>query len=374
MKYKIALFQGDGVGPELIAEGMKVIEKASELDKFGIEWIDYPHGAEHYNETKELPGEKLLKDIKASCNAIYCGTFDKINGDSKANIPNLIKDYFEQSISLRPIRLLPSVDSPLVGKTSEDIDFVIIRENSEDFYVGAAGRAKSGKNKNQLSINNSTLKIRLGMDIESKGSEIAYQLGVISKKGCERIIKYAFEYAKGNDIKKITSVDKANLLEFYNFWRECLEKVAKDYHDIQYECNLANSAIMGLIRQPEKYKMIVAPNLIGDILSELGTMLQGGIAFGARGNINPEGLSMFEPIHGSASKLKGQGIISPIATIWAGALMLENIGQRKSGELIMKAIAAVLKEGKTRTQELDGSNTTSEMGDAIADKFVEMHE
>ena len=358
MNYKIAVFPGDGVGPELINEGIKVIEKISELDKFNIEWVKY-----------ELLSEKLLKDIKNSCNAIYCGTFD--------NSKNYIKDYFEQFVSIRPIKLLPSVESPLADKTHNDINFVVIRENTEDFYIGASGRVKNGKNgksKNQIDIDKGDCKVRFGVNVEAKGNEIAYQIGVLSKKGCERIIKYAFEYAKRKNKKKIVAVDKANMLDSYNFWRENVDKIAKNYPDLNYEFSLIDTAVMNFIRQPEKYEVIVAPNMFGDILGDLGTILQGGLSFAAQGSINPEGISMFEPIHGSAPKLKEQGVVNPIAVIWAGALMLDCIGQQRSSDLIIKAIESVLKDGKTRTQDLNGSNTTSDMGDAIVDKLIELHE
>ena len=364
MKYKIAVFPGDGVGPELISEGIKVIEKAAELDKFELEFIKYPYGAEHYQETKEILTEKTLRDIKSSCNAIYCGTFNS----------QMIRNYFEQHISLRPIKLLPSVECPISEKTNNKIDFVIIKENSEDFCVGLSGRAKNGKNKIQLNASKSQFKIKFGLDIEAKGSEIAYQIGILSKKGCERVIRYAFEYAKRKNRKKIVGVDKSNIIDYYNFWRESFDRIGKEYPDLQYEFNLIDATLMNFIRQPEKYDVVVAPNMFGDILGDLGTMLQGGLSFGARGNINTEGISMFEPVHGSAPKLKDKGIVNPIATIWAGSLMLDAIGQQKSSDLIMKAIEAVLKEAKTRTQDLGGNNSTSEMGSAIADKFVELHE
>lgn len=370
MKYKIAVFPGDGVGPELINEGIKVIEKAAELDKFEVEWIKYPYGVEHYNETKELLNEKTLKEIKNNCNAIYCGTFDNIKEIN--SVTSSIRNYFDQYVSLRPIKLLPNIEGTLAGKSHNEINFVVIRENTEDFYIGAHGRTKNGKNRHQLDIDNSAFKAKLGLSIETKGSEIAYQIGVLSKKGCERIIKYAFEYAK-KDNKKVTAVDKASVLEHYALWREAVEKVAKQYSGIEYEFNLIDTAVMNLIRQPEKYQVIVAPNMFGDILSDLGTALQ-GLSFAARGNINPEGISMFEPVHGSAQKLKGQGIVNPIATILAGTLMLENIGQQKSADLIMKAIEAVLIEGRTKTVDLGGNNNTSEMADAIIDKFVEIHD
>lgn len=374
MKYKFAVFPGDGVGPELIKEGIKLIEKAAELDKFNVEWIEYPHGTEHYLETKESLTERTLKDIKNSCNAIYCGTFDNsVTGINNA-ISTLIRNYFDQFVSLRPIELLPGVESPLAFKSHNEINFVVIRENTEDFYVGAGGKTKNGKNKHQLDINKNTCKVRFGLNIETKGSEIAYQIGILSKKGCERVIKYAFEYAKTKNKKKIIAIDKANTIGLYNFWRENFERIAKEYSGIEYEFNLIDTAVMNFIRQPERYEVIVAPNMFGDILSDLGAMIQGGLSFAAQGNINPEGISMFEPVHGSAAKLKGQGIVNPIATIWAGALMLDNIGQQKSCDLIIKSIEGILKDGRTKTQDLDGNNTTSEMGDAILDKFIELHD
>ncbi|MBS3104743.1 isocitrate/isopropylmalate dehydrogenase family protein [Candidatus Woesearchaeota archaeon] len=369
MKYKIAVFPGDGVGPELISEGIKVIEKAAELDKFEVEWSSYPHGAEHYLEAKEELNEKILKEIKNSCNAIYCGTFDTIDGQK---ISNLIRKYFDQSISLRPVKLLPSVESPLA--TQNEIDFVIIRENSEDFYIKASGRVKNGKNKHQLEIENGALKAKFGLNIETKGNEIAYQMGVLSRKGCEKVAKYAFEYAKRKNKSNLISVDKANIMDYYGLWRESFEKIGKEQDGIEYGFELIDAAVINLIRQPEKYQVIAAPNMFGDILSDLGTAIQGGLLFAASGNINPEGISMFEPVHGSAAKLKGQGIINPIATIWAGALMLDAIGQQKSHDLIIKAIESVLKDGRTRTQDLDGNNTTSEMGDSIVDKLINIHE
>ncbi len=377
MRYKIAFFAGDGVGPELINEGIKLIDKAAELDKFEIEWIKYPHCSEHYLETKELLSEDILKEIKNNCNAIYCGTFDNFILEPQIKvqgIPTMIRNYFDQFASIRPIKLLPSVESSIAGKTYKDIDFVIIREFTEDFYVGASGKARKGKNKQLLEINKNSSKIKLAINIEARGNEVAYQIGVLSRKACDRIIKYAFDYSKINNNKKITFIDKADKLDYYNFWRESVDKIAKEYPGLEYEFSLIDTTVMQFIRQPERFKVIVAPNMFGDVLQDLGTIIQGGLAFGARGNINPEGISMFEPIHACAYKLKGHGIVNPIATLWAGALLLENIGQKKASDLTMKAIEAVLKDGRMRTQDLDGHNTTSEMADAIIDKFVELHD
>ena len=327
MKYKIAVFPGDGVGPELINEGIKLIEKAAELDKFNVEFVKYPYGAEHYLETKELLSEKALSEIKNSCNAIYCGTFDnsKLNSSMPdKSISGFIRNYFEQFCSLRPIKLFPNVECPIAGKTSSEIDFVIIRENTEDFYIGASGRAKNGKNKHKIEVNRGLCKVKFGLDIEAKGNEIAYQIGILSRKGCERVIKYAFDYAKAKSKKNIAVIDKANMLDSYTLWRDSADNAAKDYPEISCEFNIIGAAVMNFIRQPEKYEVIVAPNMFGGILSDLGAMLQGG--------------------------------------------------QQKSSSLIIKAIESVLKEGKTLTQDVGGNNTTLEMGDAIADKFVEIHD
>lgn len=367
MGYKIAVFPGDGVGPELVNEGMNVIEKAAELDKFELEFIRYPYGTEHYLETKEELTEKTLREIKNSCSAVYCGTFDIANGQK---IPNVIKNYFGQFVSLRPIRLFPTVESPLAGK--KDMDFVIIKENFEEFHIGASGKAKNGKSRHQVDIGGE-FKAKFALNVDAKG-EIAYQIGVLSRKTCESVAKFAFEYAKSKNKKKIAAIDKANMLEFHSIWRESFQSVSKGYQDIDIEFEVIDSAAMNFIRQPEKYQIIAVPNMTGDILSSLGTALQGNLAFACRANINPEGISMFEPAHGSAAKFKGQGIINPIAAIWAGSLMLDSLGLHKSSGLILKAIEKVLSENKTRTHDLGGNNSTSEMGDAIVDKLIEIHD
>lgn len=376
MKYKIAVFPGDGVGPELISEGMRVLEKSAELGKFDIEWAKYPYGAEHYLETKEALSEGKLKEIKSSCSAIYCGTFNNSQnaGFIGKGISGSIKTYFDQCISLRPVKLLPGIESPLSGKSCNEIDFAVIRETTEDFYAGRGEIARNGKNKHSIDIRKGAFRIKFGLDIEAKGSETAYQISILSRKGCERAIRYAFEYAKRKNKKKVVSVDKANITNYYNLWRETANKIAKEYPEVECELSLIDAAVMDIVRQPENFEVIIAPNLFGDILSDLGTVIQGGLAFAAQGNISPDGISMFEPIHGSAPKLKGLGIVNPVATIWAGALMLDTIGQQKSADLIIKAMGSVLKEGRTRTQDLGGSNTTSEMGDAIVDRFIELHD
>ncbi|MBI2659867.1 isocitrate/isopropylmalate dehydrogenase family protein [Candidatus Woesearchaeota archaeon] len=360
MKYKIAVFPGDGVGPELVSEGVKVIEKAAELDKFEVEFVRYPYGAEHYAETLELLDEKTLKEIKSSCNAVYCGTFENVNGQ---RVPSIIRNYFGHFASLMPVRLL---------QNAGNADFLLVRETTEEFFAKSCGKARNGKNREQIEVSSNAFKAKFGMSIDIKGSEIAYQIGMLSRKGCERIARYAFELAKRKNKKKVTAIDKSNMLEFHGLWKESFEKISKEYQEISLELELADSAAMNFIRQPEKYEIVAATNLLGDILGDLATAVQ-GLSFACRASIGQE-ISMFEPAHGSAPKLKGKGIVNPIATIWAASLMLDSVGEQKSSLLIEKSIERVLKEEKTRTQDLNGNNTTSEMADAIIDKFIEIHD
>ena len=373
MKYKIAVFEGDGVGPSLVNEGIKLIEKSAELDKFEVEFQKFSHNAEHYLETKELLDEKSLKEIKAGCNAVYCGTFGDPRvetGILEKGIPGAIRAFFDQFVCLRHIRLLPGVESHIAGKTHNEINFTVLRENSEDFSVGLSYKP-NGKPKSTLDAAKGNYKVRLSAE---KNNELAYQVGVLSKKGCERFARFAFEYAKKKNKNKVTFVDKANVLDYYHYLREIASKIGNGYKDIEHNFEVIDSTMMHLIRQPERYQIIAAPGMIGDILSDLGTVLQGGIGFGARANINPDGISMFEPIHGSAVKLKDQNIVNPIATILAASMMLDTIGQEKSASLILKSIEYVLKEGRTRTADLDGNNSTQEMGESIKDKMVELHD
>ncbi len=367
--YTIALMPGDGIGPEIIAEGVKVIDKAGELFGFRINWKKYGNGADKYLATGELITEETLQDIKKNCKAIYLGAF----GDPRVK-PGILEKgillktrfYFDQYINLRPVKLLEGVECPLKGKGPKDVDFVVVRENTEDFYVGIGNRAKIGKSKQELEVLRSLYKVKFGLDIDTQGSEIAYQIGVLSRKGSERVIRYAFELAKKNKADKVYAVDKANVLsDVYGFWREVVEDVAKEYPGIKPEFAFVDAITMWFVKNPEWFKVVVAPNMFGDIITDLGAMIQGGLGLAPGGNINPNGISMFEPIHGSAPKYKGLNVANPLATIWAGALMLEEIGEHKASAAIVDAIAAVVKEGKVRTKDLGGSNTTKEMGGEV---------
>ncbi|RLI90119.1 MAG: 3-isopropylmalate dehydrogenase [Candidatus Altiarchaeales archaeon] len=371
-KYRIALIPGDGIGPEVIAEGKKVIDIVSEIEDFQVDWVEYPFSADHYLETGELLTEDSLKEME-KMDAIYLGALGDPRvkpGILEKGILLALRFYFDQFVNLRPVRLLKGVECPLKDKKPEDIDFSVVRENTEDFYVGVGGHAGKGKSKDVLEIERNLYNVRFNLDIEVDRDEIAYQLGVLSKKGTERVIRYAFELAKKKNKNRVTSVDKANVLtDIYGFWREIFNEVAGEYPEIETEFNFVDAITMWFIRKPEWYQIIVTPNMFGDIITDLGAMIQGGLGLAPGGNINPSGVSMFEPIHGSAPKYKGKNTANPIATIWAGAMMLEELGEKRAADLVIEAIEGVLREGKVRTRDLGGTSKTSEVGDEIVGKL-----
>jgi 3-isopropylmalate dehydrogenase len=275
-------------------------------------------------------------------------------------------------VNLRPVKLYPNVPCPLAGKGPEHIDFYVVRENTEDFYVALGSRVK-GKSKLEHEVLRSIYHVKLGLDLEVEHDEIAYQIGIISRKGTHRVIKYAFELARRKGKKRVTSVDKANVLSHaYFLWREVFREVAKEYPEIETEFAFVDAIAMWLVKNPEWYQVVVTPNMFGDIITDLGAMLQGGLGLAPGGNINPEGISMFEPIHGSAPRHAGKNVANPIATILAGQMMLECLGERGAADLVEKAVEEVLREGEVRTYDLGGKSTTSEVGDAVAKKLKEL--
>lgn len=366
--YKVPVIPGDGIGPEIIAEGRKVLDAAGERFGFDIEWIEYPLGADHYLATGELVSEDTLAELD-KYPAIYLGSIgdERIKpGILEKGILLAMRFYFDQYINLRPVKLLEGVWCPLKDKGPQDVDFVVVRENTEDFYIGLGGRSKSGKSHELLEVKRALYNVKFGMDIESDSEEIAYQVGMISKEGSKRVIEYAFELAQHRE-KHVSSVDKANVLsDIYGFWREVFTEVAAKYPDTTTDFNFVDAVTMWFIKNPEWFDVVVTPNMFGDIITDLGAMVQGGLGLAPGGNINPDGTSMFEPIHGSAPKYKGQNKVDPIATIWAGAMLLEHLGEREAGAAVVHAIEQNLLEGKVRTYDLGGTARTSDVGDDIA--------
>lgn len=373
--YKIAVIPGDGIGPEVIREGVKVLQTLQDcMPEVKLEFVYFPYGADHYLKTGETISEEGLKEL-SKFDAIYLGALGDPRvppGILEQGILLKIRFYFEQFVNLRPVKLYPGVPCPLVGKKPEDVNFYIVRENTEDFYVGIGGRIRE-KRRTEHEIKRSIYSIKFGLDLEVDGDEIAYQIGVISRKGAERVIRYAFELARRKGKKRVTNVDKANVLtHVYSLWREVFEKIAKEYPDIETEHAFVDAISMWFVKNPEWYQVVVTPNMFGDIITDLGAIIQGGMGLAPGGNINPEGISMFEPIHGSAPKYAGKNVANPIATILAGHLMLEQLGETKAAEVLEKAVAEVLREGKVRTRDLGGSSSTSEVGNAIANKIREI--
>jgi 3-isopropylmalate dehydrogenase len=367
-QYKIPIIPGDGIGPEIIREGRKALEAAGERFGFDIDWIEYPHGADHYLETGELISEDTLKEL-SKYRAIYFGSIgdDRIKpGILEKGILLTTRFYLDQYVNLRPVKLLEGVWTPLKDKTPKDIDFVVVRENTEDFYIGIGGRAKKGRSKKTLEVVRNLYNVKFGLDIDSDSDEIGYQLGLISKEGTQRVIRYAFELAK-NRKKHLSSVDKANVLsDIYGFWREEFTSIGSEYPDVKTDFNFVDAITMWFVKNPEWFDTVVAPNMFGDIITDLGAMIQGGLGLAPGGNINPEGTSMFEPIHGSAPKYKGKNKVNPIATIWAGALLLDQIGEKEASSAIVRAIEQNIVTGKVKTYDMGGSNTTSDVGEDIA--------
>ncbi len=371
----VAVIPGDGIGPEVIEEGVKVVDAALSAGEARIDWEYFDYSADYYLKEGKLLDDYDLKKLEGY-DAIYLGAV----GDPR--IPTGILEegfllklrfYLDQYINLRPVKLYEGVEGVLKNKNSRDIDMVFIRENSEDFYSGLGALIQGGRE-----VDTNLLfrrrRYKVDFDVKSRFSidkgmpeSYGYQIGVITEMGSERIQRYAFEYAKRIGFGKVASVDKANVMpEMYGLWRKAFDYVSREYPDVSSEKIHADAAAMWLVKNPENFKVLVLPNLFGDVLSDLGASLQGGLGFAPGGNINPEGVSMFEPIHGSAPKYKGKKLVNPVAAILAGKMMLETLGLQDSANRIEEAVSRVLKEGKVRTRDMNGKNSTNEMGDEIA--------
>ncbi|MDG6257314.1 MAG: 3-isopropylmalate dehydrogenase [Methanomicrobiaceae archaeon] len=364
--HRVAVIGGDGIGPEIIAAGTRVLDAAGERFGFDIEWQAFDIGAERYLKTGGLLTEDDLAEL-AGYPAIYFGAI----GDNRVKPGVLEKGIllamrfaFDQYINLRPIRLLRGVQTPLARKGPEDIDFVVVRENTEDFYVGIGSRLKGSEHR-ELEVIRALYSVRFGLDVESDADEIAYQIGVVSREGSERAIRYAFDHAERRR-KKVTSVDKANVLtDVYGLWRDVFAGVAADYPDVEHEFNFVDAVTMWFVKNPEWFDVVVTPNMFGDIITDLGAMIQGGLGLAPGGNINPNGTSMFEPIHGSAPKYRGLGVANPVATIWAGSLLLDHLGEQEAAAAVISAIETSIADGVV-TRDMGGSAGTMAVADHIA--------
>jgi 3-isopropylmalate dehydrogenase len=365
--YRIASIGGDGIGPEIVAEGKKVLDAAGERFGFDIEWTDFDIGADRYLSSGKLLTEDDLEGL-SEFKAIYFGAIgdERVRpGILEKGILLSLRFYFDQYVNLRPIKLLDGVETPLAGKTPADINFVVVRENTEDFYVGIGSRFKKHQ-KIDLTVARELYYAKFGLDIESDAEEIAYQIGVVTREGTRRVQEYAFDLARSRK-KKLTSVDKANVLsDVYGLWRDVFLETAGAYPDVTTEFNFVDAITMWFVKNPEWFDVVVTPNMFGDIITDLGAMIQGGLGLAPGANINPKGTSMFEPIHGSAPKYKGLDVANPIATIWAGSLLLDHLGEHEAAASILVAIEKCIRDGVV-TKDMGGFAGTAKTGSYIAE-------
>jgi len=367
--HDVAAIGGDGIGPEVIAEGKKVLDAAGEHFGFDIRWRDLDIGAERFLRTGELLTESDLTTL-GKCRAIYFGAIgdERVKpGILEKGILLSLRFHFDQYVNLRPVKLLPGVWTPLAGKGPADIDFVVVRENTEDFYVGIGSRFR-GKEKRALEVIRSLYQVKFGVDAVSDAEEVAYQIGVITREGARRVIRFAFDMARrrGRATPKVTSVDKANVLaDIYGLWREVFSEVAATYPGISSEFSFVDAITMWFVKNPESFDVVVSPNMFGDIITDLGAMIQGGLGLAPGGNINPGGTSMFEPIHGSAPRYRGLGVANPVAAIWAGSMLLDHLGEQEAAAAVLDGIGRAITAG-VKTRDMGGQSRTADVGDFIA--------
>lgn len=346
--HQIAFIPGDGTGPEVTREGLKVLSAVAVKKKIQYELRQIDLGGERYKRSGELLPDSILRELQ-KCHAIYLGAIghpDVKPGILEKGILLALRFALDQYINLRPVKLFPGVDTPLKDKGPEHIDFVVVRENTEGLYCGAGGFLKKGT-----------------------PDEIAIQESINTRKGVERCVRYAFEFCrKRNKQRKLTLCGKTNVLTYaHDLWQRTFDQVAREYPDIQTDYAHIDAICMWMVKNPEWFDVIVTDNMFGDIITDLAAMIQGGVGVAAGGNINPQGVSMFEPMGGSAPKYTGQNIINPIASVAAVQMMLSFLGEDEAASLVEKAIIKVVSQDLKSMAAGQMGYTTSEVGDLLAD-------
>lgn len=366
---RIGVIPGDGIGPEVIMEARKVLDAVSEKRHLSLEFEEFPLGAGHYLKTGETISDETVQRLSRK-DALLLGAMGDPRvkpGILEKGILLRLRFHFDQYVNLRPIKLLEGVPSPLKDRKRR-IDIQFVRENTEDFYVGIGARVHKGLSKTSLSLIRRAYEAKFDVGIDLKDEEeLAFQIGVITRYGAKRIMEYAFQLAKDNGMDLVTSVDKANVLtEIYGLWREAAEEASRKF-GVDKEFQYVDAVALHMVRTPERFKVIVAPNLFGDILTDLGAALQGGLGFAPSGNINPSGVSMFEPVHGSAPDIAGTQMANPVGAILASGMMLDTLGHKEAAKDVEAAVQRVLKTGKFKTPDIGGKTSTSRFGDAVTD-------
>ncbi len=348
--WRIAVIPGDGIGGEVVHEGRRVLDALAEDSggAFSFEWEYFPWGSEYYQKHERMIADDAL-EVLESFDAIYFGAVGWPGVPDHVSLWGLrlaICQGFDQYANVRPVKLLPGVESPLRHAEAGRLDWVVVRENSEGEYAGLGGRNLGGR---------------------GPGKEVAVQSSLFTEEGCERIMRFAFELARTRERKKVSSVTKSNAQQYGPvLWDEVFERVADDYPDVETERVLVDAMAARFVLHPETLEVVVASNLFADILSDLGSALAGSLGIAASANLNPEGRhpSMFEPVHGSAPDIVGKGIANPIGAIASAAMMLDHLGLKAEAERVERAIEATTGAGFL-TRDVGGTSTTREVGDAV---------
>ena len=349
-KYRIAVVGGDGIGPEVIQEALKVLGATAEKLGFEYETRDYPFGSEHYLDTGELMPDGIYDELR-TFDAILLGAI----GDPRVEVGLVeraviagVRFQLDLFVNLRPIKLFSDRVCPLKDKKAEDVDFVVVRENTEDAYAGICGHLK-----------------------KDTPDEVALQEMIYTRKGVERIIRYAYELCRKRDRqKKLTLVDKANAIRAQDIWTRTFAQVGEEYPDIEQDHAYVDAACMWMIKSPEFFDTLVTTNLFGDIITDLGAMIQGGMGIAASGNIHPGQVSMFEPIHGSAPKYKGKGTACPLACIAAVQMMLDFLGEASSATLIEESMIRLVSSGSIPSFDTSSGLSTQQIGDMVVEEIL----
>jgi 3-isopropylmalate dehydrogenase len=348
---RIATIAGDGIGPEVVREAVKVLRESAARHSIDLEIDEWPHGADHYLSTGITLTDAEFEQLRSGYDAILLGAL----GDPRVPKNEHARDILlglrfrlDLYINFRPARLLDARLTPLREKTERDIDMVIFRENTEGVYVGMGGVFKQGT-----------------------PDEVAIQEDVNTRKGVERIVRAAFDYARTNGLTRVTMSDKANAMEHAGgLWRRVFREVGAEYPEIEQEALYVDMLAMDLVRRPERYQVIVTGNLFGDILSDLAAQLAGGLGISASANLHPGRTSLFEPVHGSAPDIVGTGAANPSAAVLTSALMLRHLGYAEAGAEVERAVQRAIQRGQT-TPDLGGDLTTASAGDAICRYLAE---
>jgi len=351
-KLRIAVIGGDGTGPEVTAEAMKVLDAVCQLEGIDYESKEFDYGGDRYLRTGEVLPEGAVEEL-STYDAILLGAIghpDVEPGILERGLLLELRFRMDQYINLRPVKLYQGVETPLKDKGPEDIDFVVVRENTEDLYAGVGGFLRKGT-----------------------PHEVAMQTAIYTRRGCERCIRWAFEYTRKRNNpkgKRLTLVAKTNVLTYgHDLWWRTFQEVAKEYPDVEPDYNHVDACCMWMVKNPEYYDVIVTTNMFGDIITDLAAILQGGMGVAAGGNINPEpgGTSMFEPMGGSAPKYTGKNVINPIAAISAAAMLLEHSGYEEAGKRVIRAIQIVTGQKMKSMAAGKMGYSTSEVGDLVAE-------